>query len=70
MKVAERIFEKRLRNVVKIDEMQMKFMPRREAIDAIFILQQMLENMKWQKESCICDLLIWKNRLIVFRKIF
>ena len=43
MKMIERIFEKRLRNVVKRDEMQMGFMLGRETVDAIFILIQMLE---------------------------
>ena len=43
MKVIEKIFEKRLRNVTKLDEMQMDFMPGRGTVDAIFILRQMLE---------------------------
>ena len=43
MKVIERIFEKRQRNVVRIDKMQMGFMPGRRTTDAIFILRQMLE---------------------------
>ena len=43
MKVIERIFEKRLRKVVKLDEMQMGFMPGRGTTDAIFIMRQLLE---------------------------
>ena len=43
MKVIERIFERRLRNVVKLDEMQMGFMPGRGTTDAIFIMRQLLE---------------------------
>ena len=43
MKVIETIFEKQLRNVVRIDEMQMGFMPKRETINAIFILRHMLK---------------------------
>ena len=43
MKVIERIFERRLRKVVKLDEMQMGFMPRRGTTDAIFIMRQLLE---------------------------
>ena len=38
MKVIERIFERRLRKVVKLDEMQMGFLT-----DAIFIMRQLLE---------------------------
>jgi len=43
MKVIERIFVKRLRKVVDIDEMQMGFMPGKGTIDAIFIIRQMME---------------------------
>ena len=43
MKVTERIFERRLRKVVKLDEMQMGFMPGRGTTDAIFIMRQLLE---------------------------
>ena len=43
MKVIERIFERRLRKVVKLDEMQMGFMPDRGTTNAIFIIRQLLE---------------------------
>ena len=43
MKVMKRIFEKRLRKVVELDEMQMGFMQRRGTIDAIFIIRQLME---------------------------
>ena len=43
MKVIERTFEKRLKNVVRRDEMQMGLMHGRGTFDAIFILRQMLE---------------------------
>ena len=43
MKVIERIFKRRLRKVVKLDEMQMGFMPGRGTTDAIFIMRQLLE---------------------------
>ena len=43
MKVIERIFERRLQKVVKLDEMQMGFMPDRGTTDAIFIMRQLLE---------------------------
>jgi hypothetical protein len=47
MKVIERIFEKRLRKVVRIDEMQMGFMPGKGTIDAIFSVRQIME--KYEK---------------------
>ena len=46
MKVIKRIFEKRHRSAIRIDEMQMGFMPGRETIDAIFILRQIFKNYK------------------------
>ena len=42
MKIIERTFEKRLRNVVELDEMQMRFMPG-TTIGAIFTLRLMLK---------------------------
>ena len=59
MKVIERIFERQLKNVVRIDEMQMGLMPGRITIDAIFILRQMLEkSWKWQEGNYTWYLLI------------
>jgi len=42
LKVIERVFENRLRSFVKLDEMQMGFMPGKGTIDAIFIVRQMM----------------------------
>ena len=42
-KVVERIFEKQLRKQVKINEMQMRFMPRKGTIYAIFLVREMME---------------------------
>ena len=42
MKVIERIFERRLRKVVKLDEMQMGFMPGRGTTKVIFIMRHLL----------------------------
>ena len=50
LKVIERIFNKQLRNVVRIDEMQMRFMSGRRTIYAMFILRQMWKNTKWQEK--------------------
>ena len=41
MKVVD--FERRLRKIVKLDEMQNGFMPRRGTIDAVFIVRQLME---------------------------
>ena len=43
IKVIERLFEKYLKNIIKINEMQMGLMPGRGTIHAIFILWHMLE---------------------------
>ena len=44
MKVVERLLEKRLRRLVKVDQMQFGFMPNRSTVDAIFILRRMQES--------------------------
>ena len=43
MKVLERVFEERLCEKVKINEMQMDFLPRKGTIDAIFAVRQLIE---------------------------
>ena len=44
MRVFERLFEKQLRNVVKLNKMHMRFMLEKElTVDAIFMLRQLLE---------------------------
>ena len=43
MKMIEQIFERRLGKVVELDKMQMRFMPGRDATDAIFIMRQLME---------------------------
>ena len=44
MKGIEKLFEKQLRYVVKLDEMQMRFMHRTGTVETIFILRQVLDN--------------------------
>ena len=44
MKVVERLLEKRLRRLVKVDQMQFDFMSSRSTVDAIFILRRMQES--------------------------
>ena len=44
MKVVERLLEKRLRRLVKVDQIQFGFMPGKSTVDAIFILRRMQES--------------------------
>jgi len=46
MKVVERIFEHRIRQQIKIDDMQFGFMKGKETTNAIFTARQMPENFK------------------------
>ena len=41
MKVVERVLEKRIRDQVKVDEMQFGFMPGKRTMDATFVVRQM-----------------------------
>jgi len=43
MKVIEHVFERRIREEVKIDAIQFGFMPGKETTDAIFTVRQMHE---------------------------
>ena len=43
MKIVEKVLEKRLRRMVKVDEMQFGFMPGKGTIDAVFILRRLQE---------------------------
>ena len=46
IKVAERIFEHRIRQQIKIDDMQFGFMKGKGTTDAIFMARQMQENFR------------------------
>ena len=46
MKVVERIFEHRMRQQIKIDDMQFGFMKGKKTIDAIFMARHMQENFR------------------------
>ena len=43
MKIVEKVLEKRMRRMVKVDEMQFGFMPGKGTIDAVFILRRLQE---------------------------
>ena len=55
MKIEERLLEKRLRRLVKVDQMQFGFMPSRSTVGAIFIFRRMQESyLKKHKKLIIC----------------
>ena len=60
MKIIEKVLERRLRHMVKVDEMQFGFMPDKGTIDAVFI-QRRLQEEYLDKEKkfymCIYDLI-------------
>ena len=41
MKIVEKVLERRLQRMVKVDEMQFLFMPGKGTIDAVFILRRL-----------------------------
>ena len=43
MKIGEKVLEKTMRRMVKVDEMQFGFMPGKGTIDALFILRRLQE---------------------------
>ena len=43
MKVMERVIERRLREIVQVDEMQRGFMPGRSTVDAVFAIRSLVE---------------------------
>ena len=53
MKVIERIFERRLWKVGKLDEMQMGCMPGRRTTDAIFLTRQLLEKYEMARKRSL-----------------
>ena len=46
MKILERLFEKRIRALVEVDDMQFGFMPGRETTDAHFIVRRMQDKLR------------------------
>ena len=55
MKVVERLLEKRLKRLVKVDQMKFGFMPGKSTVDAIFILRRMQESyLEKNRKPFIC----------------
>ena len=59
MKIVERVLEKRIRELVKVDDMQFGFMPGKGTTDALFILRRMQEEFREREKKlymCFVDL--------------
>ena len=59
MKIVERVLEKRIRSMVRVDEMQFGFMPEKGTIDAVFILRRLQEEYRDKDKKlyiCFVDL--------------
>ena len=54
MKIVEKVLERRLQCMVKVDEMQFGFMPRKGTIDAVFILRRLQEYLDKGKKLYMC----------------
>ena len=71
LEVIERIFERRLRKAVELDEIHMGFMPGRDTTDALLMMRQLMENTRWLEEIHILYvgyLWILRKPLIVFQE--
>ena len=70
MKVVERLLEKRLRRLVKVDQMQLCFIPGRSTVNAIFILKRMQESyLEKNRKLFICFVDLKKAFGRVLRKV-
>ena len=68
MKIAERVLERRIRELVNIDSMSFGFVPRRGTTDALYVVQRIQEEYK-KKKLCICVVHIEKAFDRVPRKV-
>ena len=64
----ERVFEKRLRKIASVDEMQFGFMPEWRTIDVVFILQRMQKSIMLKEKSCICVLRTLRKLLTEYQE--
>ena len=51
MKIVKRVLEKRIRELVKVDDMQFGFMPEKGTTDALFILRRMQEEFRGREKK-------------------
>ena len=59
MKIIEKVLQRRIRRMVKVDEMQFGFMPGKGTIEAVFILRRLQEEYLDKKKklyTCFVDL--------------
>ena len=61
MKFVEKVPERRMWRMVKVDEMQFGFIPGKGTIDAVFILRRLQEEYLDKEKLCICALLTWRR---------
>jgi len=66
MKIVERVLERRIRALIKLDEMQCGFMPGK-GTDALFILQRTQEEYH-DKRKLFCAMWVWRRHLIESRE--
>ena len=61
MTVVERVFERRLRNVMTVNEMQCGFLPGKGSVDALFMTRMLWENYgKKKRRLYICFVVLEK----------
>ena len=51
MKIVEKVLQRRMRHMVKVDEMQFGFMPGKGTIDAVFILRRLIQEEYLDKDK-------------------
>ena len=59
MKIVEKVLERRIRELVNIDSMQLGVMPGRETTDALFVVRRMQEQYRDKKKKlymCFVDI--------------
>ena len=54
MKIEEKVLERRMWHMVKVDEMQFGFMPGKGTIDAVFILRRLQEEYLDKEKLYMC----------------
>ena len=64
----EKVLEKRLQCMIKVNKMQFGFMPGKGTVDAVFILRRLQEEYleKEKKLYNLCVSLTWKRHLTEF----
>jgi hypothetical protein len=65
MKIVERVFLMRLREMVEIDEMQCGFMPQKGTVDALFMTRMLQARYGRKKRMLYMGFVVWRRHLIV-----